>query len=550
MRAGDRRVKAYDWLTTHVVEVAFMLLAAGWLWYVLRLTRKLYFWSDDLVVIQQAGSWDRLLKPYNGALSLTSLLIDRGAAELGHFSYTPFMIAGVLSILAVPVSYFFTTKRQFGPPLAAILAMSLLWYDGMSLRPAGLNHFLALVGGIFCAAALNRGRRADGIIAAALLFSLCSAGGGLVVAGACLVHNVLVRPPLRRWLAVLVPLALYGVWWVLSDPAATANGSPTIAQTARIVRELCLLPFYHAAFGIKPLGVVLLVAFLVWGLMQLRHGLAAGANFVAWSAAMVGWALALVRSRGGALDTSTFRYAYLSLGFALLAVVPRRPISWPVSLANSNRRWLAAAAVVVLVLGGARALDARSGLQEFARQNTELGLKAKGTMLVLGLGPDVIPDGTPIIFFGFGNPHGTAGQARALMDRYGSPFNATPATADQKLVDLDVARARVGSFSQHRGCRALGKSLKVKPTSFGEAQLGMPVAGVAPPTPGPFQHRLWSSKPFTVDVRRYGVDWVRLADAPANHDVFLTLPVLNTEGPWEIRANGACLDPYVPPTAK
>ena len=316
MRAGGRPVKAYDCLATHAVELIFMLLAAGWLWYVLRLSRKFYFWSDDLLVIQQAGSWGRLLKPYNGALSLMSLLIDRGAAELGHFSYTPFMIAGALSILAVPVSYFFTTKRQFGPPLAAILALSLLWYDGTNFRPAGLNHYLALVGGIFCAAALNRGRRADGVITAALAFSLCSAGGGLVVGGACLVHNALVRPPVRRWLAVLVPLALYGVWWVLSDPAATAKDSPSLTQTARIVRELCLMPFYHVGFGIKPLGWLLLVAFIVWGVMQLRRGLAAGANFVAWSAAMVGWALALVRSRGGALDTTTFRYAYLSLGFA------------------------------------------------------------------------------------------------------------------------------------------------------------------------------------------------------------------------------------------
>ena len=216
------------------------------------------------------------------------------------------------------------------------------------------------------------------------------------------------------------------------------------------------------------------------------------------------------------------------------------------SLANSNRRWLAAAAIVVLVLGGARALDARSELQGFARRQTELGLKAKGTMLVLGLGPDVIPDRTPVPFFGFGNPHGTAAQARALMDRYGSPFDANVATADQQLVDLDVARARVGSFSQDRGCRALDKPLKLKPTSFGEAQLGLPVPGVAPPTSGPFQYRLWSSKPFTVEVRRYGDHWVRMADAPANRNVFLTLPVLATEGPYEIKANGACLAPYVP----
>ena len=173
------------------------MVFAGWLWYAQHVSHGLYFWSDDLRVIQQAGSWGRLLKPYNGALSTMSLLIDRASAEIGHLSFTPFMIAGALSLVAVPVSYYFTTRRQFGPPFAAVAAMTLLWCREMDLRPAGLNHYLALAGGIFCAAALNRGRRADGVLAGALVISLVSAGGGLVIAGACLVHNALVRPPVR-----------------------------------------------------------------------------------------------------------------------------------------------------------------------------------------------------------------------------------------------------------------------------------------------------------------------------------------------------------------
>ncbi len=167
-------------------------------------------------------------------------------------------------------------------------------------------------------------------------------------------------------------------------------------------------------------------------------------------------------------------------------------------------------------------------------------------MLVLGLGPDVIPDRTPVTFFGFDNPHGTAGQARSLMDRYGSPFDATLrppiriSSISASPEPESVASARTA------GAERSTSPLKIKPTSFGEAQLGLPVPRVPPPTPGPFQYRLWSSKPFTVEMRRYGDHWVRLADAPANHNVFLTLPVLATEGPYEIKANGACLAPYVP----
>lgn len=541
MRIRDRRLNPYDWLTAHAVDVAFGLLAVGWLLYVLRITGELYFWSDELRLIEQAGSWGGLIEPYNGALSLVSLSIYRASAELSDLSYTPFMIAGALSLVAVPVSYYLTTRRQLGPPLAAILAMSLLWYDGMSLRPAGLNHFLALVGGIFCAAALNRGRRADGVLAAALVLSLCSAGGALVVAGACLMHNVLVRPPLRRWLAVLVPSALWACWWVLIADATSpaAREQLTVGQAARVVRDLCYSPFDHAAFGIRPLAAFLLAAFLLHGAMQLRRGLAGGANFLAWSGAMVLWALALVRSRGSFADVHTFRYAYVSLGFALLALVPRQPIRWPEPVALTNRRWLAVAAVIVLVFGGMSGLAVRDGLQEFARRNAELGREAEGTMLVLGLGPDVIPDRRPITFFGFHNPHGSAGQVRALVERYGSPLDATSTTTvDQVLVDLDIVRARFAGRRPHPGCRPLTEPLS-EPGMVTRG-LGVPAPGfVVAPTPAE-PLKLWSSEPFTVDVRRYGDDWVRLADVRAGRSVTLTLPSLNTGKPWEVRADGAC----------
>lgn len=541
MKTGGGRLIAHDWLKEHAVEVAFTLMAAGWLWYVVGLFRGFYFWADDLPVLEQAGSWDRLLEPYKGALSLVLLLVYRAAAEVGHLSYTPFTVAYAVSLVAVPLSYFFTTRHRFGPPLAAILAMPLLFYNGESLRPDILHHLLALVGGIFCAAALNRGRRADGFLAGALLFSLCSAGGGVVVAGACLVHNLVVRAPLRRWLAVLVPSALYACWWILARPVTSANKDPqTLEQTARLVRDYLLAPFYQLALGFWPLAAVLLAAFLLWGAVQLRQGLAAGANFLAWTAAMVAWPLGLIQYRGYAgAGVGNFRFAYLSLGFALLAIVPRRAIKWPDRLAVTNRRWLAAAAVIVLVVGGVRALDVHRELAGYARLKVELGRKAKGTMLVLHQRPEVIPDSTPITFFDWArNSHGTAGEVRALMDRYGSPFDGSADSVDQDLVDLGAAHAALGSQRQHPSCQPLEKPVEVTPTSVDEAWLGISAEG---PPQGPRQHRLWSAKPFTIDVRRFGDHWVRLAQGPAGRDVFLTLPILDSTKPWEIRADGACL---------
>lgn len=412
-------------LLARPVEVAFGVLVVGWLVYVLQITRDYYFWADDLRLIDQAGSWRGLVEPYNGHLSIVILSVYRAATELGDLSYTPFVIAGALSLVAVPVSYFVTTRRQLGAPLAAVLAMPLLWQSGMSFRPAELNHYLVLVGAMLCAAALNRGPAADSILTAALLLALGSAGGGAVVAAACLVHNLLVRPPLRRWLAVLVPSALWAGWWLIVADAATVGtpGTPTAAHTVRVVRDLCLSPFYDAAFGNRPVAYLLMAALLACGAMRVRRGRTASANFLAWTSAMVMWAVALVQSRGIFANAQTFRYAYLSLGFALLAVVPRHAISWPAEVPIISRRWPAAAVVVVLAFGGLSGLAVRSDLERSAGRHAVHGRDARATMRLIRRGPDCIPDEATIGFFGLLGTHGTAGQLRTMIERYGSPVD-------------------------------------------------------------------------------------------------------------------------------
>ena len=65
----------------------------------------------------------------------------------------------------------------------------MLAFANLELRPATLNHYLMAVGTIGSAAALNRGRRADGVLAGTVTLSLAAAGGGLTVAIGCLCHR-------------------------------------------------------------------------------------------------------------------------------------------------------------------------------------------------------------------------------------------------------------------------------------------------------------------------------------------------------------------------
>ena len=546
MRLQERRSKPVGWALDHLVEAAFGLVALGWLVYVLPATSRFSYFADDLLYLEQIGSAGGLFEPYAGHLSVVILSIYHASAEVGDLDYTPIMLAGVLAYVAGPISYIATTRRHLGPSLAAVLALSLLWHEGMRLRPSVLNHFLTLVGAVICAAGLNRGRRADGLVAAGLTLALCSTGGGLVVAGTCLLHNLLVRPPLRRWLVALVPAVLWVGWWLLVADAASAS-SPWPAgagDAARFVRDLWLSPFYAAGFGNRFVAYALLGAFFVHGFSQVRRGLGAGANFLAWSAAMVALGVVLVQGRGIQADAGVFRYAHLSMGFALLALVPRQPIDWPKPGWLGDRRELVApvAAVLVLVFGGVAALNARGWLQDYDRRNADLGREADGTLLVVGLGDDVVPDSTAVPFFGFVGQLGSAGRLRAIIDRYGSPFEATTATADRVLVDLEIVRARVGGRSPHHGCRPLTVPLRVPGVAayFEPSGLVDRPDGAREGRPRTEPLTLWSSNAFTVEVRRYGDAWVQLADVPAGRNVVLTLPALSTERPWEVRADGAC----------
>jgi hypothetical protein len=251
---------------------------------------------------------------------------------------------------------------------------------------------------------------------------------------------------------------------------------------------------------------------------------------------MVLWALALVQSRGSVADPQTFRYAYFSLGLALLAIVPRRPVRGSITRISDGWRWVPAVAVVALVaLLSAR--SARAELQFHAIRNDALGREAEGTLLVLSLGPEVIPDDAPIKFFGFDRPHGTALRLRALVDRYGSPLDATVDDIDRQLADLDIVRRRRAGLQPHPGCTPLTRPVSVP---------GIPARGLAAVEPGdtPWTElvplTLWSEDEFEIEVRRFGEEWVSLGRVRPERNVQLELPALNTDVPWQVRADGAC----------
>ena len=428
-------------LADHPVEIVFGLLAAVALIDVIRMTSDLYYFVDDWRVLHLSGSLSHFLQPYNQSLSLFSFANDRALAEVFGMDYTAERIEAMVVLVAVPIAYFATTRRFFTAPVAAVFALPLLFY-GMfvSLNPGELNHNVALLCAVLVAAALNRGPRADWILAAALLLALSAAGGGVAVVAACIVHCVCSRAPLRRWTAVLVPAVLYSAWWLI-EVGETTNLGPlamTTGQTARFVRDLSYVPFQSAALGNTVLTWILIVAFGVYACVTLTRGLRRSANLIAWCVGVVAWGLGLVNSRGVYLSVTTFRYRYFALGFVLLSIVPRDQVRWPALRAVvANRRYAYVAAAALLLLGVARGLAVRDDLHDSAAQLGAYGRASRASAFVLALGPHVVADDARLPLGGL-----RAAQVRGLFTRYGpSP------PIDRRSVDGVVARLGAPSSS-------------------------------------------------------------------------------------------------------
>ena len=461
-RPPARRERGFaPWLAAHAVDIVFVLLVVVAFAYTVHLTHQSFYYADDWRLITQAQSLGGLFKPYNDHFSFIILATYRLLFELFGFGYTAARVVGFAALFAVPLAYFFTTRRQFGAPLAALLALPLVWYGRyIQLFPGAFNHYLALLGGVVCAAALNRDRGADWVLAAGLVFALSSAGGGVAVAAACVVHNICTRPHVRRWLAIAIPSLLWFTWWLIEQRRLKSPGPYHLSasQTVRFMRDLGYAPFSDVALGASVVAVILLCAYIAYGVWRVSKGLRPGANFLAWSVAVLVWGYGVANQRGLLADPTVFRYRYVALGFALLAVVPRRPMAWPAHFPiATDRRWLLAAALVLLLIGSARALSVRDDMKKSAVGFGNIGRVTRGDALLVGLGPSVVPNNFKLPF-ALGAIRGD--QFRALLSRYGTADPSTSEAVDQQLVSLNLATAHRAGTS-HAQCTALDEALQL-----------------------------------------------------------------------------------------
>lgn len=331
-----RRVPARGLSPADAVVVLGVVVTFAYWWH---LTRRFWFKADDWPLALQSASFSGLVEPYNDHLSVNILAIYRVLLELFGFStYTPWRVVGLVSLAAVPLAYHLTSRSRLGPTAAAAVALLLLWFPRVSLEPGGLNHALAALGAVICAWGLDlRGWRGTLVAAGGLAFALGSAGGGVAVAAAVVVHLVCTRPAVRRAAVTVAPMALWTTWYLLTPdkrqqvPAELRMPWDNIARTAL---EDAADTFRSLAFEVRAAGFVLLALYLLLLVWHLRRGLSVAANQLAWTAALVAWWAGLAYSRWFLVADGTFRYEFVAAVMVALAIRPSADAPWTDAVAR------------------------------------------------------------------------------------------------------------------------------------------------------------------------------------------------------------------------
>jgi hypothetical protein len=228
-----------------VLELVVLVAAGGLL---LWITRGLTFLMDEWAFIQYRLDWtvETFLRPHNQHLLVLEVLLYKVlfvTAGIAH--YLPYrLLAVILHLLCVALVFEFAQRRIGLAAAAAISAPILVLGTGwfVVLNPFNIQWTISLSAGIGILLLLaERSRRHDVAIALLLLVALAASSLGAPLALGLLAAVVAGPDRWRRMWVVVVPLAVYGAWYL--DYGVDASTGPGY--------EVSLSPvyFFHLAAG-------------------------------------------------------------------------------------------------------------------------------------------------------------------------------------------------------------------------------------------------------------------------------------------------------------
>ncbi len=500
------------------VDLVWVVVFCATVAYWFHALRDTWFFLDEWPMADQVRYPRGVFQPYNGHLTPTMLAGYRILLGLVGFStHAPYRLMGLLSFSSLALTFYLTTRSKLTPPIAAVGSFLLLWSPHLSLESGSLNHSLAMAGGIICAHFLPRtGRRADLAVAATLTFALCTSGLGVAVAAAAVTHSALRRAGLSRWVAVATPTIAWILWRVLAVPDTTkslAGQRPPPGDL--LVRSLgdALDSFSQLTLGNDRAGAVLALAFAALFVARLRSGTAS--NMAAWTVALVVWRFGLEWSRWFLPLDDVYRYDVVSAAMILVAVVPEQllRVKAPALSVITDRAIIGAGFVAAFAV--CLTLAVHHDFRSFRELHSTYGQIQRRQSVVVDLGPKYTPNSTNM-----GVPFDmlSAGDLRTLFSGFGPPEGHDDLP---RLLAESVKLELLPATEPTIRCEEAGSEIKTGPLAI--------IALAA------------SEMSATVEVRRFGSDWVRVGTIPAGWRAKITLRSVLTDEPWELRAPGACV---------
>jgi len=299
------------------------------------LSRHLSFYADEWEFIINRRGWNpgAFLRPHNEHLMLVPIAIFKMlfvTVGLRHsWPYRLVLIA--VHLLCVGLIYAFAARRAGRWPALALAALILI--PGAAFEdlvyPINVGFIGSATAGVGALLCLDRRTRGGDAGASALLgVSLASTSLGIPFALGVLVELVIHREHRRRAWVALLPLALYGLWYLHWGSAAHSEVT---------LSNLPAVPSYDAeaaSYGLAGIvnlslayGQIALVAAVAWLLVRFWRG----QRMPAWGiAGLVGaiafWSLAAL-GRAQLDSPGSSRYVYPSIVFILViaAAHMRRP---------------------------------------------------------------------------------------------------------------------------------------------------------------------------------------------------------------------------------
>jgi uncharacterized membrane protein len=295
-------------------------------------------------------------------------------ATIGMDSIVPYAAAAIVCFLASVLLLFIYLSRRVGDWIALAAVLPILFmgtaYEDL-LTAFQLNYFGSVAFGIGALLAIERRERRGDVIACLLLvLSLAFAEIALAFAAGVLVAIILQRGPLRRCWVIVVPAALYAVWYAIYEAGKTSDLSVhNVALSPAYVADgfassLGSLfgqgtPIIFGGAGGLPWGRPLLVAAIVGATFWLLRPRTTSrvAVLIPLAVGLVFWLLTAANYQPGRAPTAS-RYQYVGAVFLLLIAgelaAGWRP-GWRAILATFAVAIVAAAANLVTLHDGYRA---------------------------------------------------------------------------------------------------------------------------------------------------------------------------------------------------